>query len=168
MADQYVESGSFRWVQYTVTLTLPMGIGLDEQNVVTEVNAEGVASLSGLEVDDELLWVDGIEVRGGVVPITDAIDSSLTQHLIVLRRMDEIRAATHQPTDGSWAQEIGPVELRLPMGIGVNKRHVILELSSTGSALHDGTLQVSAPLSNLAPTILFASLLFCCGRADRR
>ena len=35
-----VDEEDLRWVQYTITLPLPMGIGVDEANRVTEV-AEG-------------------------------------------------------------------------------------------------------------------------------
>ena len=130
----------YRWVQFTVDVTLPMGIGVDEANVITEVDPNGAGGQAGLEPNDELLWIDGMEVRGGEVPIVEAIDRDVDTHLLVLRRVDDIRMAEVQPEYG-WAQEIGPVELPLPMGIGMNASHRVLELDGEGSAVHDGTLQ---------------------------
>ena len=43
-------SRAHRWVQFTASLTLPMGIGVDEANVVTEVDPEGAGGQAGLEV----------------------------------------------------------------------------------------------------------------------
>lgn len=149
-----VDEEDLRWVQYTITLPLPMGIGVDEANRVTEVAEGGSASKLGVEAGDELLWVDGMEVRDGLVPITEAIDREVTTHLLVLRRLDTIRPADLQPEYG-WAQEIGPVELPLPMGIGMNSDHIVLELDAEGSAVHDGTLQVrrsGLALATPAPT----------------
>lgn len=37
------------------------------------------------------------------------------------------------------------MELPLPMGMGMDAEHVILELDPAGSAAHDGTLEVRAP-----------------------
>lgn len=122
------------------SLPLPMGIGVDEANVITEVDAGGAGAAQGLEVGDELLWLDGMEVRDGLVPIVEALDREVVNHLVVLRRVDEIRPADQQP-DVGFAQEIGPVELPLPMGMGMNAEHIILELDAEGSAMHDGTLQ---------------------------
>ena len=48
-----------------------------------------------------------------------------------------------------------PVELPLPMGIGMNSDHIVLELDAEGSAVHDGTLQVrrsGLALATPAPT----------------
>ena len=45
-----------RWVQFTTSLPLPMGIGVDEGNVITEVDAGGAGATQGLEVGDELLF----------------------------------------------------------------------------------------------------------------
>ena len=155
-----VDEEDLRWVQYTVTLPLPMGIGVDEANRVTEVAAGGSASQVGVEPSDELLWVDGMEVRDGLVPITEAIDREVTTHLLVLRRLDTIRPADLQPEYG-WAQEIGPVELPLPMGIGMNADHIVLELDAEGSAVHDGTLQVRRSGLTLAPTPLTHVCALC-------
>ena len=63
-----------RWVQFTTSLPLPMGIGVDEGNVITEVDAGGAGYTQGLEVGDELLWLDGMEVRDGLVEIVEALD----------------------------------------------------------------------------------------------
>ena len=116
-----------------------MGIGVDEVNVITEVDADGAGATQGLEVGDELLWLDGMEVRDGLVPIVEALDREVVNHLVVLRRVDEIRPAAQQP-DVGFAQEVGPVELPLPMGMGMNAAHVILELDVEGSAMHDLSL----------------------------
>ena len=43
-----------------------MGIGVDEVNAITEVDADGAGAKQGLQVGDELLWLDGIEVRDGL------------------------------------------------------------------------------------------------------
>ena len=134
-----------RWVQFTTSLPLPMGIGVDEGNVITEVDAGGAGATQGLEVGDELLWLDGMEVRDGLVEIVEALDRGVVNHLVVLRRVDAIRPADQQP-DVGFAQEIGPVELPLPMGMGMNAAHVILELDAEGSAMHDGTLQLGDTL----------------------
>jgi len=75
--------------QFTASLTLPMGIGVDAANVVTEVDPEGAGGQAGLKVGDETLWVDGMEVRAGVVPIAEAMeatDREASTHLVVLRR----------------------------------------------------------------------------------
>ena len=103
-----------RWVQFTTSLPLPMGIGVDEVNAITEVDADGAGAKQGLQVGDELLWLDGIEVRDGLVSIVEALDREVVNHVVVLRRVDEIRPAAQQP-DVGFAHEIGPVELQLPM-----------------------------------------------------
>lgn len=118
-----------------------MGIGVDECNVITEVDDHGAGAAQGLETGDELLWLDGLEVRDGLVPIVEALDPEVVNHLVVLRRADVIRPAGQQPEVG-FAQEIGPVELPLPMGVGLDATHVVVELDTEGSAMHDGTLQV--------------------------
>ena len=118
-----------------------MGIGVDEGNVITEVDAGGAGATQGLEVGDELLWLDGMEVRDGLVEIVEALDRGVVNHLVVLRRVNAIRPAIQQP-DVGFAQEIGPVELQLPMGMVMNAAYVILELDAEGSAMHDGTLQL--------------------------
>ena len=98
----------------TTSLPLPMGIGVDEVNAITEVDADGAGAKQGLQVGDELLWLDGIEVRDGLVSIVEALDREVVNHVVVLRRVDEIRPAAQQP-DVGFAHEIGPVELQLPM-----------------------------------------------------
>ena len=91
-----------------------MGIGVDEVNAITEVDADGAGAKQGLQVGDELLWLDGIEGRDGLVSIVEALDREVVNHVVVLRRVDEIRPAAQQP-DVGFAHEIGPVELQLPM-----------------------------------------------------
>ena len=72
--------------QFTASLTLPMGIGVDAANVVTEVDPEGAGGQAGLKVGDEMLWVDGMEVRAGIVPLPEAIDREASTHPVVMRR----------------------------------------------------------------------------------
>ena len=83
-----------------------MGIGVDEGNVITEVDAGGAGATQGLEVGDELLWLDGMEVRDGLVEIVEALDRGVVNHLVVLRRVDAIR-----PADQHWTMQ-QPDDLR--------------------------------------------------------
>ena len=72
--------------QFTASLTLPMGIGVNAANVVTEVDPESAGGQAGLKVGDEVLWLDGIEVRARIVPIVEAIDREASTHQVVMRR----------------------------------------------------------------------------------
>ena len=60
------------------------------------------------------------------------------------------RAAPAERPEAGNAQEIGPVQLPLPMGLWMNVAHIILEFDPQGSATRDGTLQVlSRPADSL-------------------
>ena len=53
-----VDEEDLRWVQYTITLPLPMGIGVDEGNTITHMVEGGNAHADGmLQVDDHVLSV---------------------------------------------------------------------------------------------------------------
>lgn len=62
------------------------------------------------------------------------------------------RAAPAERPEAGNAQEIGPVQLPLPMGLWMNVAHIILEFDPQGSASRDGTLQVLLPPSR--PSLL--------------
>ena len=72
-------------LQFCIELPLPLGVGLTEQNLISELKA-GVASPKW-QIGDKLLWADGIEVRDGKKSVGDAIDRNLEVHTFIVQRL---------------------------------------------------------------------------------
>ena len=68
---------------FVIELALPLGIGLTEKNVISEVQP----SASTLwKAGDKLCWADGQEVRGGIMSVGEALDKSRKVHEFVVQR----------------------------------------------------------------------------------
>ena len=44
---------------------------------------------------------------------------------------------------------IGPLQLRMPLGIGLNEKHILVEMDASGSASEDGTLALGDQITSV-------------------
>ena len=85
------------WVSKTAELPLPMGLGLDADNVVSELKESGSA-IGTFYVGDHVVEVDGVNVRQGSMTVLEALDSSQSVHTITVeRRVQRATEAEHTP-----------------------------------------------------------------------
>lgn len=119
-------------------LPLPLGVGLDELNVVQEIGESGSAASSGIEPNDRLSHVDGRDVRDGKLDVAEALDRSRSTHTLVLQRM-----VVPEPGVSYLTVRLTPKGGSL--GIGLTEKNVISELVRDSASDLDGRLQVNAP-----------------------
>ena len=124
---------SMEHIYIVLELGLPLGIGLTEENTVSELNGD-VASKEW-RVGDRLCWADGKEVRGGKLGVGDAIDRSRQVHELVIQR---------DAPQSLRAQEYTYM-VRLTgnpgLGVGLSAQNAITDITPGGVAFLDGRIQ---------------------------
>ena len=55
---------------------------------------------------------------------------------------------------------IGPLQLRMPLGIGLNEKHILVEMDASGSASEDGTLALGDQITSVDDVALSDSTNF--------
>ncbi|KAL1521140.1 hypothetical protein AB1Y20_022694 [Prymnesium parvum] len=115
-------------------LPLPLGIGLDELNVIAEVGQTGSGASHHLQLDDQLIYVDGKEVRHGKMDVAEAFDRSRSTHTVVLQRAVE-------PTPGVMYLTVRLTPIDGSVGIGLTESNVVNEVVRGSAADVDGRLQ---------------------------
>jgi hypothetical protein len=119
----------------SIELPLPLGIGLTDENVISEINPQ--ASSAMWQLGDRLIWADGREVRGGAMAVGQAIDPERHVHEFVLQRLTP--PSTKEVT---FMVRLTPEPGGL--GIGLSKTNAITDLSPDKPAAKDGRLEVHA------------------------
>lgn len=115
-------------------VALPLGVGLDELNIVREIRDNGNAAFSGMRLGDRIIYVDGTEARLGMFSVVDALDLSRQRHELVVQRLAVVPEGTSyitvriRPKNGS-------------LGLGLSDTNVVTELVKGSAAHDDGRLQ---------------------------
>ena len=117
-------------------LSLPLGVGLDEMNIVQEISTTGSAADGDLQVGDRLTHVDGQEVRDGKLDVAEAIDRSIEVHSLALQR-------TIIPEPGVSYLTVRLTPQNGSLGIGLTDSNVISELVRGSASDLDGRLEVT-------------------------
>eukprot|EP00966_Prymnesium_polylepis_P316564 7315016-Prymnesium_polylepis.2 len=120
-------------------LPLPLGIGLDELNVVQEIGKTGSAAEADLLIGDRVTHVDGMEVRDGKVDVAEALDRGRSNHVLVLQRLVDA-----EPGVAFLTVRLAPKNGSL--GIGLTDRNVVSELVRGSASDDDGRLQIADEL----------------------
>lgn len=113
----------------------PFGISVSPTNIVTFVDPEHPEAGSLWREGDALIWVDGVEVRGGSCTVPEALQKDKEVHTFIVQRM---------------APEIlGKMffSLRIqgnPLGIRLTSMNHVLHLDEGSPSALDGRLQVCA------------------------
>ena len=120
---------------FSVELSLPLGIGLDKKNVVRKLDSKGACVVDGrVREGDQVTFVDGIDVRGGVKNVTGALNPNREVHMLMFLRVGE-ELAEGVSTIRLEARSIDDLGLLL----GANAE--LIEVYSDGGAARDGRMQ---------------------------
>ena len=120
----------------TTELTLPMGLGLDKANRISQIADGSNAAVDGvLRVGDYVVSFDGEDVRNGKKTVPEALDRSRETHSVVAERPTPMESVT--------------TELTLPMGVGFDKSNRILKIAEGSNAAVDGVLRLGDYLVTL-------------------
>ena len=118
-----------------VELEMPFGMGLNNYNVIVEMDASGTAVQDGtLILGDQITHVDGIALSDKVT-FVQALDRSLQTHLIRAIRLGVVDG-------GEWLWIARSALLPLPMGLGLDEDNRITEVKPGGNAAREGTIRV--------------------------
>ena len=117
---------------FVIELPLPLGIGLSEENVITETSDKAD---SRWQVGDRICWADGKEVRGGKMGVGDAINRARTNHEFVVQRAVEPSASEVTFIVRLTGQSLG---------IGLSKLNSVTDTQPNMLAAKDGRIQVRA------------------------
>ena len=145
---QATEDSPRRQVLRTFTIQAgptPLGISVSPTNIVTYVDPQHPDAATLWRVGDALIWVDGVEVRGGSCRVPEALQQDKDAHTFVVQRM-----APEIPGKIFFSLRIkGNPNLGIRL---TNTNHVLHLDEGTPSAL-DGRLQVRLMLPRPLPPL---------------
>ena len=114
-------------------LALPLGIGLDDSNVVHQVNP-GSGVECGLKCGDRIIYVDGVDLRAGKEDVASALNRELPTHTIVWQRN-----AAAEDNKTYHVIHIKPIDGTL--GLGLTDTNIVGDMVEGGAAAKAGTLK---------------------------
>ena len=115
-------------------LGLPLGVGLDDFNIVQELGQDGSAEVGGMQAGDRVTHVDGREVRNGIADVADALDRTQAVHTVLAQRLAALPDGVSYLTVRIKPKNGG-------LGVGLTDGNIISEIIGGSACADDGRLQ---------------------------
>ena len=139
---------------FVVKLPKPMGVDVDARNALLRLAPGGAADRDRtLSIGDELIYLDGNEVRNRCSTLAAAMDGARELHTVVARRPPPPGGRAARRASGAGGAPAAPLRFAIwltpvggSLGLSLDDANVVVEVHAEGAAAAEGRVRVGDEL----------------------